>query len=102
MLLRLRKHIHWLRANYDLMRRAAEAVSEEFQRMSASEIDSLLDNPAAAHEFDRDFDGVRIHFVLQEWDNGGDLDRRVFSVNASGLKTLIGVKPGSRFSKHTN
>ena len=99
MLKLVREYLEQLRANYALMQRAAATVSGELERMSISEIEALLDNGAAAHEFDREIEGVRLHFVLQEWPNGNDSSGQTYSVNASGLRTLFGKKPGNRFLK---
>ena len=94
MLSKLKHFLQTRRENYQLMRRALEAVGREFESMESNELEKLIDNPNAVYEFERDFDSTTIHFVLQEFGAG---DKSGWSIDASGLATFCGVAPSYQF-----
>ncbi len=96
---KIRDYWRSLRGNYELMRRAADAMAWEWQQRPLSEIQSMLDNPAGACHFERVFEDRPLQFTIQEWGTEKGTGHPGFSVNVSGLKTAFGVKPGNHFYK---
>lgn len=69
------------------MRRAVNEGGAEFERKSVEELNALVDNENGAYEFEREFEGVRIHFVLEQIKSG---KKEGWFIDASGLPTFIG------------
>jgi hypothetical protein len=95
----LRDYFWRCRRNWAIMRAAVDSVGAELESLSNDDLKELLANDTAAHEFEREFEGHRLRFTLQEC----DLDRKSegfgYYVVCNGLATLGGIKPSYQFSK---
>ena len=84
-----------LRANFALLRRAANEIGAEFESMSYAE----LQRPAEELSGERDFEGCRITYSAEMYrlDPNGDI---AFCIDVSAkIPTLLGVKPSYQFHK---
>lgn len=88
----------WLairRKNFDHLRRIADQVGKEFEKMPYA----VLADPSQPVSYERDIEGIKVSFsadILRAKSNG-DID---FNIDFySDLPTLFGVKPSYRFWK---
>ena len=84
-----------LRANYALLRRAANEIGAEFESMPYAE----LQRPAEELSGERDYEGCRVTYSgeMYRLDRNGDI---AFCVDVSArIPTLLGIKPSYQFHK---
>ena len=78
------------------MRRAVNEIGAEFEVKTSEELIRLVDNPDGAYEFERQFEGLHLHFVLEEMESG---NKQGWCIDVSGLPTILGICPGYHFFK---
>lgn len=91
-----------LKENYATLRRAVNAIGEEFETKTIDELNQFLDNEHAASGFKREFEGIELSFDFQEWGPDKETGCPGYNLNVYGLPTILGVKPGYHFYKRSD
>jgi hypothetical protein len=83
-----------LRANWQILRRAADTFGAEYEQMSYA----ALQQSAEMLSGQRVFEGHTLLIAAEAYDKKAN-DDLCFCVDVSGLPTLLGIKPSYHFFK---